>query len=67
VISGSGSLRLHARRVCQDTEGSESRCTEDALLNVAGSYKDILRHNTEVNNSGRRPVRLLNTSGGKAV
>jgi hypothetical protein len=42
-------------------------CTEDALLNSEESDKDVLRHRTEVNNSGRRPVRLLNTSGGKAV
>jgi hypothetical protein len=40
---------------------------EDALLNSEESDKDVLRHRTEIINSGRRPVRLLNTSGGKAV
>ena len=38
-----------------------------ALLNSEESDKDVLKHRTEVNNSGRRPVRLLNTSGGKTV
>jgi hypothetical protein len=47
---------------------SEYQCTEDALLNSEESDEDVLRHRTEINNSGeRRSLRLLNTLGDKAV
>jgi hypothetical protein len=39
--------------VTERVEVLNSQCTEDALLNSEESDKDVLRHRTEINNSGK--------------